>query len=226
MSEFTLSIPIPMVLFCPACGEQHIDAPQPEQGWTNPPHRSHECQVCGTVWRPADIATTGVATLSTAGQRDTQDLRELYRAVRLADFLLLPIDADADADPRDEAGETLRELASEADEAIVHYRRLRAGRKARCLCPGCPELVPVEWAAGVCRACGTERCDHDDAAETPSEFRNWGPPAAARRLPLTPAEERDIWEALLAGPVVKRRGVEASEARPYPEPPLPGSDRG
>jgi hypothetical protein len=62
--------PIPMLLFCPNCSLQHIDAPQPEKGWDNPPHRSHECQRCGWVWRPADVPTTGVATIKTKGQRD------------------------------------------------------------------------------------------------------------------------------------------------------------
>lgn len=62
--------PVPMLLYCPACAVQHIDAPQPEKGWTNPPHRSHECQFCGHVWRPADVATTGVASIDTRGRHD------------------------------------------------------------------------------------------------------------------------------------------------------------
>lgn len=61
--------PIPMVLHCPACGHQHIDAP--EQGWDNPPHRSHLCHQCGTIWRPADVPTTGVAAVSTRDSADT-----------------------------------------------------------------------------------------------------------------------------------------------------------
>jgi len=44
--------PIPMVLHCPTCGHQHIDAPKPEAGWHNPPHRSHLCEQCKTIWRP------------------------------------------------------------------------------------------------------------------------------------------------------------------------------
>ena len=51
--------PIDMILHCPKCGVQHIDAPEGE-GWTNPPHRSHLCHTCATVWRPADVATNGV----------------------------------------------------------------------------------------------------------------------------------------------------------------------
>ena len=66
-----LRAPIPMVLQCPRCHRQHVDAPQPEKDWTNPPHRSHECQNCGLVWRPADVATTGVERVQTRGSRDT-----------------------------------------------------------------------------------------------------------------------------------------------------------
>lgn len=63
--------PIEMVLHCPACGVQHVDAPEPARGWTNPPHRSHLCHGCGTVWRPADVATVGVRAVLTSGQGDT-----------------------------------------------------------------------------------------------------------------------------------------------------------
>lgn len=66
-----LGTPIPMVLHCPVCGTQHIDAPEPENGWTNPPHKSHLCHACGTVWRPAEIPTVGVAALSKLGSSDT-----------------------------------------------------------------------------------------------------------------------------------------------------------
>lgn len=62
--------PIPVLLYCPNCGGQHVDAPQPEKGWTNPPHRSHECQACGWIWRVADVATVGVASIATKGQAD------------------------------------------------------------------------------------------------------------------------------------------------------------
>lgn len=62
--------PIPMLLYCPRCDRQHVDAPQPEKNWTNPPHRTHECQQCGHSWRPADVATTGVRALATRGAVD------------------------------------------------------------------------------------------------------------------------------------------------------------
>jgi len=63
---------VPMLLFCPECGLQHIDEPDertPE--WDNPPHRSHLCHGCGCIWRPADIPTEGVLNLATSGQADT-----------------------------------------------------------------------------------------------------------------------------------------------------------
>lgn len=77
--------PLRMVLHCPACGLQHIDAPTPptyRQGgegltyqtrpaWTNPPHRSHLCAGCGIVWRPASFPTTGVQATQTRGADDS-----------------------------------------------------------------------------------------------------------------------------------------------------------
>lgn len=39
--------------------------------WNNPPHKSHLCHSCGTVWRPADVATNGVAEIKTEGKNDT-----------------------------------------------------------------------------------------------------------------------------------------------------------
>lgn len=60
--------PIDMILRCPRCQMQHVDAPG--EGWTNPPHRSHFCAGCGAVWRPADVPTYGVQALRTRGERD------------------------------------------------------------------------------------------------------------------------------------------------------------
>lgn len=75
-----LDEPIPMLLFCPRCGTQHIDAPSEHREirggelcidrWDNPPHRSHLCHGCGHVWRPADVPTTGVAEIQTKGKND------------------------------------------------------------------------------------------------------------------------------------------------------------
>jgi len=73
--------PVDMVLFCPACGLQHVDAPEPAVktaldpngvlGWPNPPHRSHLCHGCGYIWRPADVPTNGVKAIKTVGKADS-----------------------------------------------------------------------------------------------------------------------------------------------------------
>ena len=75
--------PIDMVLFCPACGMQHIDAAETHgldvgetradapAEWSNPPHRSHLCHGCGHTWRPADVPTNGVQAVKTCGQNDS-----------------------------------------------------------------------------------------------------------------------------------------------------------
>lgn len=84
--------PIDMMLYCPTCGVQHIDAPDPGEGahdtpWTNPPHRSHRCGACGCIWRPADVPTNGVAGIATQGKNDTwlpdsEDAGRVTKAVR------------------------------------------------------------------------------------------------------------------------------------------------
>lgn len=59
--------PIKMLLWCPSCGTQHVDA----ELWDNPPHRSHKCHHCFTVWRPADVETEGVRKINTRSDKDT-----------------------------------------------------------------------------------------------------------------------------------------------------------
>lgn len=66
-----MSDPIDMVLFCPSCGAQHIDMPDTNERWTNPPHRSHLCASCKHIWRPADIHTNGVKAIKTCGANDS-----------------------------------------------------------------------------------------------------------------------------------------------------------
>lgn len=62
--------PINMILMCPSCGLQHID--EPHGDWLNPPHRSHECQGCGYIWRVADVPTNGVRSLLSSGKSDSE----------------------------------------------------------------------------------------------------------------------------------------------------------
>lgn len=54
-----MSEPIPMLLWCPECGERHID----EGEFATKPHHTHACQRCGMVWRPAIVPTCGVRFL-------------------------------------------------------------------------------------------------------------------------------------------------------------------
>lgn len=84
----TAPSPIDMLLFCPNCGRQHIDAPHPQAAmldsmcdappnvpdvapWNNPPHRSHLCHHCAHIWRPADVPTNGVQAIKTRGKSDS-----------------------------------------------------------------------------------------------------------------------------------------------------------
>ena len=76
---------VDMLLFCPACGDQHIDEPERSLGpgnterldWDNPPHRSHLCHGCGHIWRPSDIHTNGVAAIRSKGVNDSPVIRPL-----------------------------------------------------------------------------------------------------------------------------------------------------
>jgi hypothetical protein len=77
--------PVDMILYCPKCGLQHIDAPEcyrarqerwasgadDSPAWTNPPHRSHLCHRCEHIWRPADVPTNGVASIKSKGKADS-----------------------------------------------------------------------------------------------------------------------------------------------------------
>lgn len=67
-----------MILHCPACGLQHIDAPDrmhfipgTAKEWDNPPHRSHLCHGCGHIWRPSDVHTNGVERITSKGVNDS-----------------------------------------------------------------------------------------------------------------------------------------------------------
>lgn len=63
--------PVPMILFCPKCGHQHVDA----GGFEKIPHRTHACEKCNYFWRPADVDTVGVAEINTQGESDDIPIR-------------------------------------------------------------------------------------------------------------------------------------------------------
>jgi hypothetical protein len=73
-----------MILFCPACGHQHVD--RVTEQWANPPHRSHQCEHCKLVWRPADVPTNGVERIATSGKADTWPASSRAAAATGADF--------------------------------------------------------------------------------------------------------------------------------------------
>ena len=54
-----LEAPVPMLLWCPECGERHIDGGE----FATKVHHTHSCQLCGLTWRPAIVATVGVRFL-------------------------------------------------------------------------------------------------------------------------------------------------------------------
>ena len=62
--------PIPMLLWCPACGERHVDKGK----FATKPHHTHACQSCGMVWRPTIEPTVGVQFLP--GFKDRPDQLE------------------------------------------------------------------------------------------------------------------------------------------------------
>ena len=53
------TVPVPLILNCPSCGERHID----EGEFATKAHHTHACQACGMVWRPALGPSVGVRFL-------------------------------------------------------------------------------------------------------------------------------------------------------------------
>src|SRR5262245_40957344 len=92
------NIPVDALLDCPKCGESHIDKPQPEKNWTNPPHRTHECQKCGHLWRPYDVATNGVTNpLKTERDELKREVERLKATIdKMAANLAMLISEQAD----------------------------------------------------------------------------------------------------------------------------------
>ena len=110
--------PVPMILHCPACGRQHIDAAEPDTGWENPPHKSHLCAFCSFIWRPADIATVGVLELRSHGLHDTVP----QRRGRGAEAMLEITPGEIQWLQRDaRAYRLIREIRSRGWMVVAHY---------------------------------------------------------------------------------------------------------
>ena len=80
--EFKVTTSYSMILACPACHRRHVD----EGDYAFEPHRSHACQYCGTIWRPALVPTVGVAFLPGCAPEDAEfvppDFSPSLRSVR------------------------------------------------------------------------------------------------------------------------------------------------
>ena len=105
---------IDMILYCPRCGRRHIDRPDEEHGWSNPPHRSHLCGYCGAVWRPADVPTNGALTIKTRGKDDSPHMNTEG----------IKPDPKIATEPQDPFKEQLRRAVEE-----FHYYQNRPGGK-------------------------------------------------------------------------------------------------
>lgn len=121
--------PIDMVLYCPACGLQHIDAE--EDGWDNPPHRSHLCHGCKHVWRPADVPTNGVAAVATTGSKDSPIATPVKQDKQAVDEELQAFEAD------------FEETGDEKEDACEFL--LRAAHKFWYACRNTGERGAVKW---------------------------------------------------------------------------------
>lgn len=67
--SFEIQPPIPLLLWCPECGERHIDRGE----FKTKVHHTHACQECGMVWRPAVVPTVGVLHLPGFRDEETSD---------------------------------------------------------------------------------------------------------------------------------------------------------
>lgn len=121
-----LTEPIPMLLWCPHCGHQHVDGPDdPDSGWTNPPHRTHQCHLCGWRWRFCDLPTTGVAVIKTAGQDDKSPVPPV-----VLDGKIRPVEEiEQFIAPEDEDVVFLVSHKRKGTEEIVEVMRLTADGK-------------------------------------------------------------------------------------------------
>lgn len=61
--------PCPVELFCPQCGEQHID----EGEWATRPHKTHLCLFCKHEWRVSARPTVGVRRIAALPQPITAE---------------------------------------------------------------------------------------------------------------------------------------------------------
>ncbi len=134
--------PVAMILFCPSCGMQHIDAPDLEKGWDNPPHRSHLCGGCGHIWRPADVPTVGVDTIWTYSSNDS------HPPIRGWANGLVPVPATTIEEVNEAlAANAVRDPSFPFDQVVSH------GENDGDAEPDPMPFQPAEVRAGICGSC-------------------------------------------------------------------------
>jgi hypothetical protein len=135
--EARLASPIDILLFCPNCAERHVDEAKPDicetcghgeaecscaeyTAWLNPPHKSHRCEECNHVWRPADVPTNGVRAIQTKGLRDGNPKPRYFLGVERVTELEAQL---AEGQARAEAAEArLAEANRKLDAAKAQWR--------------------------------------------------------------------------------------------------------
>lgn len=150
--------PINMILFCPSCGTQHIDGVERHPGgeifWSNPPHRSHKCADCGTIWRPCDLPTNGVQFIETKGKADTWSIvlhisnppgsevaaHHSHRRPEPASFVPHPLFVSVDLDV-ETAGRIKLTMSEKVSNLVISH-----DAKAR--------VIDVDQLAVMCNECG------------------------------------------------------------------------
>lgn len=149
----TTEKPIDMVLYCPKCGKQHIDAPDERTpDWTNPPHKSHLCHGCGHIWRPSDTPTNGVERTASGKDADTAptpppQLDPVRPGEVLTDeeVLFAIFEARRDHNPFKRDGTTSVRIIRAAEQAILSkLAKQEPVARVKFLKAG----VTVEWGGG------------------------------------------------------------------------------
>lgn len=114
MSEL-FKVIIPIKLFCPHCGAQHVDEERNGEKWQRRAHTTHRCQGCGRDW---DVYASGA-------QHDTA---QIPREVPQGALKELRDVVDRSAKPLDDSGPPIRgfgdpgyRYARPADPSFVIY---------------------------------------------------------------------------------------------------------
>lgn len=124
--------PVPMILYCPTCQKQHIDAPEPAVGWTNPHHSKHRCAFCKTEWRPFPYKTTGMTVEDFTRQKNELTEDDQVQVIEMAKTILT----------NDSAARVARVAAMMTEDHFVKIG-VQMELYARFMCEPCDEVDHV-----------------------------------------------------------------------------------